>query len=164
MRIPKLPRLALIISAGATVITSVLAIVAAVPSDALDPTSSVPTGRNIMVTTIAAQPLATGAMVTPTERMIIVVRGFAPHAPITISLQSGRTVTPMPSSTASDLGELRLVYQVPASVPPGPHALVFTGAGPSALAADPGSGAANVVASVPNFAEFAFRVTVPAAG
>ena len=164
MHIPKVPRLAVLISAGATAITSVLAVVAAVPSDAVDTTSSAPTGRNIIVTTITAQPVLAGATVTAAERVIIDVRGFGPNVPITISLQSGRTVAPMPSATASAAGDLHLVYQVPATMPPGPHVLIFTGAGPSALAADPGSGAANVVASVPNFAEFAFRVTVPATG
>ena len=151
----KIRRLAVIVAVGAAAITGVILAAPAFPSNAVDAAPSTPTGRNITVTTITAQPLAVGATLIPNERVIIVVHDFGSRRPVTVQLRTGSTITSLPSATSTGSGDLHLVYQVPASMAPGRHVLTFVGDGPS-TSAEPGS--ANVVATVPNFAEFPFTV------
>lgn len=152
----RLRRLAVITSVGGAAIAGLLLAGPAIPSSAVDAVHSTPTGRNIDVTTITAQPLSTGAVLTPRERVIIVVRDFAPRCAVTVSLRTGGTIQSLPPAVSTAAGVLRLVYQVPASTPPGQRVLTFVGAGPPTSA---GPGSADVVATVPNLAEFAFAVS-----
>lgn len=158
----KLRRLAVIIVAGVISIATVLVAEPAVRSAAIDgaATAAGPSTERIAVTTLRAQPLASGATVAPNERLIVVVHGFGASARVQVLVQSGTTLAVTRIVTATRAGDVRLVYQIPATTKPGPHVLDLTGPGPTPALPDsaPARDQQNVTVTVPNVGVFPFAV------
>jgi hypothetical protein len=154
-----LGRLAVMIAAGIVPITTVLAAELA-GSAVIDTATIGPPSDRIVVSTLRAQPLAAGATLVSAERIIVVVHGFGPSAPVQVLVQSGTTLAVARIVTATRAGDVRLVYQVPDTIEPGPHVLDLTGPGPTLAGTN--SAAArdeqNVTVTVPNVGVFPFTV------
>jgi hypothetical protein len=168
MALTKQRRLAVIVGVGAMVAAG-LAAAPAFASTANDvPRTAAPTGRsNVAATTVSGHPLAAGATLRPGERMVVVVRGFAPSAPVQVLLQSGVAVVAVQSAEADPAGSARVAFSVPATITPGPHVLAVTGPGPSpettSSDALPNVGS-TITVTAPNVGLYPFTIATPRRG